>query len=209
MDSSGGAGGCTAPPPFQGRMGPRSEALRGTRTGPRSRCSPQAPRQGPLENLARVNSVCACGRHLIDCRPGSLPSGATSPPFRSATTGGGGGTWCSKTSTLAVTATWFSTLPSTTNSVAITSPTSVAMGHSVMRSPTASSRTQLAPRWDNGCCRLRPSRTVPPIVVTKDPLEWTGDRQAHTMRVLTSGSKWWTCKACGDTAVYATQCPLF
>ena len=28
------------------------------------------------------------------------------------------------------------------------------------------------------------SHTVPPIVVTKDPLEWTGDREAHTSRVL-------------------------
>ena len=42
------------------------------------------------------------------------------------------------------------------------------------------------------------SRTVPPIVVTRDPLEWTGDRQAHTIRVLPSVSKGWTCNACGD-----------
>ena len=32
------------------------------------------------------------------------------------------------------------------------------------------------------------SATVPPIVVTKDPLEWIGDPQAHTNRVLPSGS---------------------
>ena len=53
------------------------------------------------------------------------------------------------------------------------------------------------------------SHTVPPIVVTKDPLEWTGGPEAHTIRVLPSVSKWWTCRACGDTAVYATQYPLW
>ena len=49
------------------------------------------------------------------------------------------------------------------------------------------------------------SHSVPPIVVTRDPLEWTGDREAHTNRVLPSERKGWTCKACGDRAVYATQ----
>ena len=29
-------------------------------------------------------------------------------------------------------------------------------------------------------------------MATKDPLKWTGDRQAHTMRVLPSVSKWWS-----------------
>ena len=47
------------------------------------------------------------------------------------------------------------------------------------------------------------SHTVPPIVVTKDPLEWTGDREAHTNRVLPSVSKGWTCKACGDRSICA------
>ena len=45
------------------------------------------------------------------------------------------------------------------------------------------------------------SRTVPPVVATTHPLEWTGDREAHTIRVLPSGSKGWTCKAGGDRAV--------
>ncbi len=53
------------------------------------------------------------------------------------------------------------------------------------------------------------SRTVPPVVATTHPPEWTGDPEAHTNRVLPSESKWWTCKACGDRAVCATQCPLF
>ena len=51
------------------------------------------------------------------------------------------------------------------------------------------------------------SRTVPPIVATKHPLAWTGDRQAHTNGVLPSESKGWTCKACGDRAV-CTGCSL-
>ena len=37
--------------------------------------------------------------------------------------------------------------------------------------------------------------TVPPIVVTKDPLAWTGDREARTNRVLPSVRKGWTCRA--------------
>ena len=44
------------------------------------------------------------------------------------------------------------------------------------------------------------SLTVPPIVATTHPLEWTGDREAHTNRVLPSVRKGWTCKACGDRA---------
>ena len=44
--------------------------------------------------------------------------------------------------------------------------------------------------------------SVPPIVVARDPLEWTGDREAHTNCVLPSVRKGWTCKACGDTAVW-------
>jgi len=51
------------------------------------------------------------------------------------------------------------------------------------------------------------SHTVPPIVVTKDPLEWTGDPEARTNRVLPSERKGWACKACGDMAVCATQDP--
>ena len=38
------------------------------------------------------------------------------------------------------------------------------------------------------------SRSVPPVVATTHPLEWTGDRQAHTNRVLPSVRKGWTCK---------------
>ena len=38
------------------------------------------------------------------------------------------------------------------------------------------------------------SHSVPPVVATTHPLEWTGDRQAHTNRVLPSESKWWTAK---------------
>jgi len=127
-----------------------------------------------LEKIARVKSVCACGRHLIDaygnhghpCKQhtGSLKTahqtildaieaicrqaGITSercniPSVQKRHKKRGRGDLVLKN----VTATWFATLPSTTNSVAITSPTSVAMGHSVMRSPTASSRTPLVPRW--------------------------------------------------------------
>ena len=51
------------------------------------------------------------------------------------------------------------------------------------------------------------SLTVPPFVATTDPQEWTGDPEARTNRVLPCGRKGWTCKACGDTAGYATQHP--
>ena len=46
---------------------------------------------------------------------------------------------------------------------------------------------------------LETSRTVQPIMATKDPLEWTGDPEAHTTRVLPSGRKGWPCiVACVD-----------
>ena len=51
------------------------------------------------------------------------------------------------------------------------------------------------------------SLSVPPVVATTHPPEWTGDPEARTNRVLPSVRKGWTCKACGDRAVYATQAP--
>ena len=49
-------------------------------------------------------------------------------------------------------------------------------------------------------CTQKTSLIVPPIVATKHPLEWTEDREDHTLRVLPSGCKGWTCIACGDRA---------
>ena len=43
--------------------------------------------------------------------------------------------------------------------------------------------------------------TVPPTAAATDSLEWIGDPLVHTIRVLATRSKGWTCKACGDRAV--------
>jgi hypothetical protein len=44
--------------------------------------------------------------------------------------------------------------------------------------------------------------TVPFTAAATDPVEWIGDPLVHTVRVLPTGSKGWTCKACGDRAVW-------
>ena len=82
--------------------------------------------------------------------PGSPRNGATSTQWRSPTTRWGGGTRCSRMSTSAIAVTWSLTSLSTTNSAAITRPTSAEMGSSVTvtHNQAGSWRAPLAIRWD-------------------------------------------------------------
>jgi hypothetical protein len=78
---------------------------------------------------------------------GITPERRNIPSMQKAITRWGGGSWCSSTSTSAVTAPWSLTSLSTANSAAIIWPTSAEMARPEMRSLTASWRAPLALRW--------------------------------------------------------------